>query len=184
MNNLIKTFTPVLFICFGFTQEADSEKKFITAEYCFDFDEKHNYWLLLHYKQIVPLKIQIPQACYEYDAHVSIDFDTNYKVGIISPTYGNCDYRPKKNNNYKCKIPINTDFNIYNLVEIAFAEDDSTEVFRLSNKIHPVKWKLDFKCDEKQIFDLQGTFNIFISGICSEEQLKKINEKYENYIHS
>jgi len=125
----------------------------------------------LHYKQIIPLKIQIPKACYEYDAHVSIDFDINYKVRTISSTYGHCHYYPKKSENYKCKIPINTDFNIYNRIKIAFVEDDSTEVSRLSNKINPVKWKLDFECDKKRIFNLQGTFNIFISGICTEEQL-------------
>jgi hypothetical protein len=178
MNNLIKVFAPVLFICFGFAQEADSEKKFITAEYCFDFDEEDNDWLLLHYKQIIPLKIQIPQACYKYDADVSIDFDTKYKIGIGIPRYGSCDYnhRPKKNEYYKCKIPINTDFNIYNAIKITFLEDDSTEVSRLSNKIHPIRWKLNFKCEKKQIFDLQGTFNIFISGICTEEQLKEMEQ--------
>jgi len=175
MNNLIKIFIPILFICFGFAQEVDSEKKFITAEYCFYFDEKYNDWLLLHYKQIVPLKIQIPQACYKYNTHTSVDFDIDYKVVIKSSEDGNCNYNrnynPRKSENHKCKIPINTDFNIYNAVKIAFAEDDSTEVSRLSNKIHPVKWKLDFECDKKRIFNLQGTFNIFISGICTEEQL-------------
>jgi hypothetical protein len=156
--------------------QSDSAKKYIIAEYCFSFDTDRG-WKLLLYEQIVPLTIKIQTESQHYDYSMYANLEANIKftatpVGSSNSCIGTSSNPNKKT--YKCKLDRNVEYNIYERFNTLYSiqKIDTAQIAVLFDKVFPVEWNLEFKIDY-QPHNLSGSYNIKISGICNEEQLKK-----------
>lgn len=174
---------------------ADSLKKYITAEYCLNYDSERKWtlddsekgWKLLLYKSIIPLTIKLQSKSYNYFGNISYNLDWDIqprslgfgsiKPGGVCSSYGN-------GKTYDCKMERNEEYDMYGeefkelYLNSLLQKTDTAKISTLFNPKKSLKWNLNFEIDY-QSHNLSGTHNIYISGICTEEQLKEIEKSKE-----
>lgn len=159
--------------------EPDSAKEYIMALYCIRFDSeyrehgKNGIWRLARTEQFMPMpSIKIDVEC-------SKSYSLFTGVSSISEEIaGGTGYLKEIKScaaNYDCRYSVNEEYKIDEDFESIFAGViDSVQAISLVGKTFSFKWNMGFTCSGKKLYDLSGIFNIKISGICNEEQLKKI----------
>ncbi|MCL2281968.1 MAG: hypothetical protein FWC26_01460 [Fibromonadales bacterium] len=153
----------------------------ITAEYCMSWDADRG-WKLLRYEQYAPLILNIQTKSYDYDYTISVSLDADIKFStIFLKQFGSTriGYNPNTKKGFKGKIDRNEEHNIYDSFGTLYTYQqkiDTAKISVLFNKVFPVKWNIKFEIDYQPL-DLSGSYNAKISGICNEEQLKKIEGK-------
>jgi hypothetical protein len=162
----------------------DSVKHAMTAKYCLYYNniQKDSTLNLSLYEQVIPLAIKIQKECHSHSIDGEIYLEPiKMFFGGLSGEWSFCtdaSIPPKKN--YICKTDINEYYNIYKYIK-NFGIDDYFEkmnnISYLLGKYFPIKWELKILCDEEEIqIPVPKNYYIYISGICNEEQLKKIEE--------
>jgi len=182
---------PVFFI-YGCTPkpkkiaETDSTQNFISAEYCFYKEFKNDStweWEFSPYKIINPLNLKLPEMC-ERGYYYSADIDSKDSLCSSCSPLGSLMGGMMGS---VFKEPVESILNVYPIM-ISYSEigipllqkEDTTKILDLAGKSFLVKWKFNLSCKEKEVFNLQGTYYIRISGICTEEQLKIIEYGEDN----
>jgi len=175
--------------CINFDTEYELKKKdktakcdFITTECCLD-SSTNKKWELLLYKQFVPLIFKIQTKSHKYNSDMSayLDADIKFYTFSIMGSDRNCIGVSSNGKNFRCEINMDKEYmdkeyNIYDYFHTLYfysQKIDSVQISVLFDKVFPIKWNLKFEID-KQPHNLSGSYNIKISGICNEEQLKKI----------
>jgi hypothetical protein len=161
--------------------ENSKSKKFITAEYCISSDAAEG-WKLLSYERFVPLAIKIQTEGFNYTFTSRASFDADIKFS--SPIgFSTIVASARCNKDKWCRniLKINEEYNIYDIFDVLYIDEslqkiDSAQISTLFGKVFPIKWEAKFDIDG-QPHSLSGSYNIKISGMCSKEQLKKIEEK-------
>jgi len=151
----------------------DSSKHSVIAKYCLNNDSG---WVLLHYEQVIPLKIEMPKEClrYSFGGEISLKPSRTFFNQIFGGA-GSCAS--------KCEAEIIKSCNgctKYFVLGYCFNEkrDDVSYLF---NKYLPIKRDLSISCDNEEMpMPVSENEYIYISGICTEEQLKK-KEEYDKY---
>ena len=163
----------------------DSTKDSMIAKYCL-YSKEDSAWELSFYEQIIPLAIKIQKECSGYSISGTIDlgikkifrssFSGGANGGCIKTCTGSKEACEKLGN--VCKIDISEKYNIYNHINdfsIISCLKGMDTISHLFNKYLPIKWDLNISCDDEKI-PVLGSHYIYISGLCTEEQLKKIEE--------
>jgi len=158
------------------------EDNFVFAEYCIHFDSeyrghgKNGTWEFVRTEQFMPMP------------SIKITDIKCIKSYFISTNVGNIDgeivigtgYFKEIQScaaNYDCGFDIDKEYKIDDDFKTIFtAVTDSIQALSLTNKILSFKWNMDFTCSGKKLYDLSGIFYVKISGICNEDQLRKIDE--------
>ena len=154
----------------------DSAKHYMIAKYCLD----STFRLLSLYEQIFPLAIKIQKECHSHSIDGQIYLEPlKIFFGGLSGGWNSCiAYRLHSTEKVECKTDINEYYNIYEYIK-RFGIDDYFEktdnISYLLSKYFPIKWDLIIECDDEEIaIPIPENYYIYISGICNEEQLKKI----------
>ena len=154
----------------GKIPEFDPEKHSVIAKYCL----KYNIgWALLHYEQLIALEIKIQKECskYSFGATISLEPDRTFFNQIFGG-FGNCapcDF------NKLCR-GCTKDF----VLGYCF-DHERDDISYLFDKYIPIKQDLGISCDGEEIpIPMLESSYIYISGICNEEQMKKIEESKKN----
>jgi len=155
----------------------DSTKHSLTAKYCLNYDSG---WVLLHYEQIIPLKAKIQKECetYSFSGEISLEPSGTFFNQIFGG-FGSCMAYTIINPNKKleCKIDMNEHCHgcTENFVLGYCFDKERDNVSYLFDKYLPLKLSLRVSCDDEKIqIPSPENYYIYISGICNEEQLKKI----------
>jgi hypothetical protein len=162
----------------------DSAKYSVIARYCLN----HNIgWVLLHYEQVIPLEIKIPpkKEClrYSFGGEISLEPDRTFFNQMFGGA-GSCfSYSFSHQGNEECKAKIikgcngcTKDF----ALGYCFNEERD-DVSYLFDKYLPIKRDLGISCDGEKIpIHVSENEYIYISGICTKEQLKRIEESKKN----
>jgi hypothetical protein len=171
-------------------QATDSSKiqlpkyDFIIAEYCLSFETDTRFagdkgWKLLRYEQFTPLTIKIQTRSYDYNYGISanLDADIKFSTFFLKKMDATCIGKRSHGESFECRLDRHGEYNIYDYFNVLYLYSqkiDSAGLSVLFGKVFPIKWNLEFEIDEHP-HNISGSYNIKISGICNEEQLKKIN---------
>jgi len=157
-----------------YSQNADDgEKLNAMAEYCaYPDPDRHGSWSLSVYKQNVPFffSIQTLYHCFSYEGTTNLDIPVNVKPKSFFKNFNttSCDYT--KSDSVGLFI-----FDVYK--EDFFI--DSLHLPELSGKMYTFHWEIEMGVGiHKQ--KMSGDHNVYISGFCTDEQLKLIQERKKN----
>ena len=164
-----------------------SAKDTVIANYCLH-SKKDSTWELLFYEQIIPLSINVQRECTGSSIAGKIDLGikkifshsfTGGGIGFCMKTCtGNKEACEKRSN--VCKIDISEKYNIYDYINMFSVKSSCLkETSHLLSRHLPIKWDLEISCDTERI-PIVGNYFIYISNICTEEQLEK-NKKYDKW---
>jgi len=164
-------------------------KHSVIAKYCLHYKtQKDSTVELLLYERIANLSIKKQKGCNFY----SISEETNLKpdkifMSISKAGNGFCTKtctgsRETCEKLDECKVDISEIFDIYG--NINFFDINSClkgvkgmeKISHLFNRYLPIKWDWEIYCDFKEKIPISGSGYIYISEICTEEQLKKNEE--------
>ena len=154
------------------------------ANYCLLF-EKDSVGKLLFYEKIKPLSIEKQIECKSYSISVKINLEAGkifsnkefMQNGFCMKTCTGSKEACTKRGNI-CKTNISENLNIYDHINDFSINSclKETEISYLVDKHIPIKWDLRISCEREKI-PVVGNSYIYISGICTEEQLKKIQNR-------
>jgi hypothetical protein len=88
----------------------------------------------------------------------------------------------------ECKVGINEMLHIYDHINFfdinscLKGKEGMEKISHLFNRYLPIKWDLEIYCELKEKIPIFGSHYIYISEVCSEEQLKK-NKEYGDTGH-
>jgi hypothetical protein len=177
-----------------FLQEAnritktDIAKRSAMSNYCLHFDRKKNgIWKLLLYERIDPMPIRIRKECRVYSISPNANLEELFQDklpitngGCIKTCTGNCEKASKE-----CLSNLYETYSIYDYINYfdinnCFRNIDADRISYLFYKYIPIKLELEVSCDGVREKIPTEKHYIYVSGICSEEQLRK-NRGYDKY---
>jgi len=154
-----------------FAQNMDDEKKLnVMVEYCaYPVSDRHDSWSLSIYKQNVPFLFSIRTLyhCFSYKGSTHLDIPVDARSGSFFKNFNttSCDYT--KDDSVGLFI-----FDVYK-------EDfyvDSLHLPELFGKTYTFHWEIEMGVGvHKQ--KMSGDHNVYISGFCTDEQSKTIQER-------
>jgi len=155
------------------------------AKYCLR-SEEDSTWKLSLYEHIVPLAIKIQKECrrYSFSGKIDLGVDKIFLSSLSGGESGGCvrscigSKKACEKRNSVCKTDISEKYNIYDHINdfrISSCLKGMEKILHLFNIYLPIKWDLNISCDDEKI-PVLGSHYIHISRICTEEQLKKIEE--------
>ncbi|MCL2282107.1 MAG: hypothetical protein FWC26_02190 [Fibromonadales bacterium] len=165
----------------------DSVKHSVVAKYCLHYNKDiriDSTLSLLLYEQVIPLTVKMQKKCrtHSIDGEIYLE-PIKIFFGGLSGEYYFCHaydiYDSKKN--VECGTDMNEHYDIYRYIK-SFGVDDYFEktdkISYLFNRYIPLKWNLKIFCNDEEIsIPVPEDYYIYISEICTEEQLKKIEGK-------
>ncbi len=183
---------------FDFLHEAskipkiDPTKDSVIAKHCLH-SKKDSTWELLLYERIVPLPVsEIQKECDVYSISGTINLETGeifqrkfgsgMSAGCVKTCVGSKEACAGRNN--KCKINTKKEHYIEHYIyhrindfhiNSCFKNIDIDKISLLFDAYLPIKMELEISCDGEKI-PVLGSHYIYISGMCNEEQLEKIEE--------
>jgi len=160
----------------------DSTKHFVAAKYCLIERDR-----LSLYEQVIPLVIRIQKKCQSHSIDGIIYLEPfRIFLGSLSGGWHFCTaYSIHPHIKKECKEDINEFYNIYKYIKDFYVDYCSREAdnvsYLLDKKYLHIKWELEILCDDEKIpIPVLENYYIYVSGICDEEQLKKIEEDKKN----
>jgi hypothetical protein len=167
----------------------DSAKHSMVAKYCLLYhdnvqgDTAMSFSL---YEQIIPLAVKIQKECHSHsvDGKIYLEPIKMFFGGLYGGWSFCTDASIPPKENYICKTDINEHYNIYKYIKgfgIDYCFNKVNNISYLLGKYFPIKWELTILCDDEEIpIPVPKSYYIYISGICNEDQLKKIEEIKKN----
>jgi len=165
-------------------------KHSMLAKYCLHFNaQKDSIWELILYEKAASLSEKIQKKCDSYSFSGKIDlepskiFSSNFGVEsgfCIKTCTGSKEACEKRGN--ECEVDISEKYNIRDYKDgfsINSCLKNMEQISHLFNMYLPMKWDLQISCENEKI-PISGSDYIYISEICTEEQLKK-KEEYDKY---
>lgn len=160
------------------SQDIDKKKKpDIMAEYCvYSSVKEKEGWSLSVYKQNIPFQLSIRTISGVYSSYISVILDVplNQKPQL---GYGHINSLVK--NPWELKPNTSLVTYTYNIYGNDFETTDSLHLLDLFGKTFLLHWEIGMDISSyKQ--KMVGDHTVYISGFCTEEQLKTIQERKKN----
>ena len=165
----------VVLLCWSCSQEFNISQNNIFGEYCAakNLNEDGDVWLLKKYKEKKTYLFSYIPCSYQGNySGFFFDKKSNYEMfygGVL------------QNSVYDEKTPSECSKNKFNR-EYFFANEifrltqsEMSKIIDLENKYHDLDWKINYDSNYVRIHH-SGSTKIYISGFCTEEQLKHIRE--------
>jgi hypothetical protein len=172
----------------------NSAKHSVIAKYCLHYKiQKDSAMELLLYERTASLSLNKHKGCNSFSISKNINLkpdkifinnSSNASGGCIKTCAGSKEACERRGD--ECKVNINEMVDIYD--DINFFDINSClkkmegigKISHLFNRYLPIKWNFEIYCDFRERIPIVGNHYIYVSEICSEEQLK-MNEEYDKY---
>ncbi|MCQ2101158.1 MULTISPECIES: hypothetical protein [unclassified Fibrobacter] len=175
----VRSISIVIFFCIVISfAEGDSLSNDVFGEYCLVKDEK-NVWNLEKYKENKPFLFSYIRCSYTglYGVFIS-DPWSSFGVPMGSSSFD-------KNKPSKCsnKFSFDREYIFANEFKVEQTKEWANEIAGLQNKFHDLDWKVTYDSNYVRL-NTSGTAKIYISGFCTEEQLKMIQERKADKLYN
>ena len=170
----------LLVVFFGFAcayaqgpMSSSSEEVF--GEYCFtEDDDKADYWVLEKYKSNKPYLFSYSQCSYDYRHSILPDYAYLF-VGPISMIVNSVFDKAKP---ARCMPNYYSEKMVYESYEkiLWFSKKQELEADSLFGHYFTIRWNVDYDSSYVRL-NASGSARFYISGFCTEEQLKAIRER-------
>ena len=158
-----------------YSKNVDDEEKYnVIAEYCaYPSATTHKVWNLSVYRQVIPFRFSVRTITGLYSAMVSmvLDVPLNRKIELI---YGNI--ASARGTPWGIEINESQGTYTYDIYEEDLETNDSLHLPDLFGKTYPLHWEIEIGVGpHKQ--KMVGDHTVYLSGFCTDEQLKVIQER-------
>ena len=170
----------LLVVFFGFAcayaqgpMSSSSEEVF--GEYCFtEDDDKTDHWVLEKYKSNKPYLFSYSQCSYDYYHSILPDYAYLF-VGPISMIVNSLFDKAKP---ARCMPNYYSEKMVYESYEkiLWFSKKYELETDSLFGHYFIIRWNVDYDSSYVRL-NASGSARFYISGFCTEEQLKAIRER-------
>ena len=166
----------VVLLAFANAQEQmSSSSEDVFGEYCFtEGDDKTDYWVLEKYKSNKPYLFSYSQCSYDYRHSILPDYDYFFS-GPISMIKNSVFDKAKP---ARCMPSYYSEKMVYESYEkiLWFSKKYELETDSLFGHYFIIRWNVDYDSSYVRL-NASGSARFFISGFCTEEQLKAIRER-------
>lgn len=174
MNVRIFIFSTILITSLVFSQDSIASRD-VYGEYCFtEGDDKTDYWVLEKYKSNKPYLFSYSQCSYDYRHSILPDYDYFFS-GPISMIKNSVFDKAKP---ARCMPNHYSEKMVYESYEkiLWFSKEQELETDSLFGHYFIIRWNVDYDSSYVRL-NASGSARFFISGFCTEEQLKAIRER-------
>lgn len=138
-------------------------------------------WILVAHEQVTQLNITVKEDAekyrdwLKYNLFVPIQNDSRLLL-LGGGCFVNHISQGKPLHTERCESDKKHDYDVYSLFVFEFEKNDSLQLVQLVGKSYPLHWELNFNMgSQKQ--KIVGDNTVYISGFCTDEQLKTIQER-------
>lgn len=175
LNCRIVVFLSLFVSSLSYSQNLDDVEKYnIVAEYCaYPTVDRHGVWDLSVYRQVIPFRFSVRTVTGLYSAMVSLVLNGPMKDNP-QLIYGNI--ASVKGTPWGIELNESQGTYTYDIYEKDLETNDSLHLPELFGKTYPLHWEIEMDMGpHKQ--KMVGDHTVYISGFCTEEQLKLIQER-------
>lgn len=178
LNCRIVVFLSLFVSSLSYSQNLDDVEKYkIVAEYCaYPITDRHGVWGVSVYNQVIPIQFSVRTITGLYSAMVSLILNGPMKDNP-QLIYGNI--ASVKGTPWGIELNESQGTYTYDIYEKDLETNDSLHLPELFGKIYPLHWEIEMGVGiHKQ--KMSGDHHVYISGFCTDEQLKSIQERKKN----